>query len=196
MRIAEAAWHNVDTTTIRNCWRKAGILPNTTPSPSRTGQPSIPVSTLLNDTPSQMDHISQVEKQVEVVLDDLVTTGALQKGNRMDIESLLNPAGESHILTETSDEEIYQAVIDAKGARENIEITGGDDTDECPLSVPRPTRHDLLKAVSTINKYVEEVNDPVARRIEALLGTLSRQLCVDEARNMKETFLTDYFQRA
>jgi hypothetical protein len=49
--------------------------------------------------------------------------------------------------------------------------------------------------VSTINKYVEEVNDPLARRIEALLGSLNRQLHIDEARNKKETFLTDYFQR-
>jgi len=31
----------------------------------------------------------------------------------MDIESLLNPAGESHDLNETSDVEIYQAVMDA-----------------------------------------------------------------------------------
>ena len=110
----------------------------------------------------------------------------------MDIESLLNPADESHILTETSDEEIYQAVI---GAKENIEITRGDDINECPLSEPRPTHCDLLKAVSTINKYTEEINDPFARNIEALLGTLKRQVCVDEARNMKETFLTDYFQQ-
>ena len=195
MRIAEAAWHDVDTTTICNCWQKAGILPDAAPPPSHTNHPSIPISTLLHDTSksSHLDPITQVEKQVEAVLDDLVATGALQKGNRMDIESLLNPAGESHILTETSDEEIYQAVIDAKEAHENLE---GDDIDECPLSEPRPTHRDLLKAVSTINKYIEEVNDPLARRIEALLGTLNRHIRVDEARNMKETLLTDYFQRA
>ena len=45
----------------------------------------------------------------------------------MDIEALLNPEGESHILTETSDEEIYQAVMEAIEARANIEINGGDD---------------------------------------------------------------------
>ena len=28
MRLAGAAWHEVDATTIQHCWRKAGILPN------------------------------------------------------------------------------------------------------------------------------------------------------------------------
>jgi hypothetical protein len=27
MHLADAAWHEVDTTTIRHCWQKAGILP-------------------------------------------------------------------------------------------------------------------------------------------------------------------------
>jgi hypothetical protein len=37
------------------------------------------------------------------------------------------PAGESQILTETSDKEIYQAVIDSSTARENLDINSGDD---------------------------------------------------------------------
>jgi hypothetical protein len=44
----------------------------------------------------------------------------------MDIKSLLNPDGESHILTETSDVKIYQVVMDAIEAHKNIEISGGD----------------------------------------------------------------------
>jgi hypothetical protein len=38
----------------------------------------------------------------------------------MDIESLLKPAGKSHIWTEALDKEIYQAVIDSIVGRENI----------------------------------------------------------------------------
>jgi hypothetical protein len=72
---------------------------------------------------------------------------------RVDIESLLNPAGESHVLTETSDKEIYQAVIDSIGvaalACENI---SGDE--DIPIK-PRPTRHDIRKAVSTIGRYID-----------------------------------------
>ena len=70
-----------------------------------------------------------MEKQVEVALDDLVSTGALQPKNRMDIESLLNPIGESQVLTETSDKEIYQAIINAIEARDAMDINGGDELD-------------------------------------------------------------------
>ncbi|KAH9013984.1 hypothetical protein EDB85DRAFT_1876654 [Lactarius pseudohatsudake] len=48
----------------------------------------------------------------------------------MEINSLLNPAGESHIMTEATDTDIYQAVMDAIEARKNMEKNGGDDVDE------------------------------------------------------------------
>jgi hypothetical protein len=53
-------------------------------------------------------------------------------------------------LTETSDKEIYHAVIDSITARENLEINGGDDVDDDGPVEPRPTRRDVLKAVPTI----------------------------------------------
>ena len=62
MWIAEAAWREVDTTAIRNCWRKAGILPEMD-SASHTVQPLIPVSSLLHDlATSEADPIAQAEK--------------------------------------------------------------------------------------------------------------------------------------
>jgi hypothetical protein len=126
MRIADAAWHNVDTTTIRNCWHRAGILPNKNPSLSHVPQPTISISALLHNSSSQMDPIRHAENQVEAMLDDLVATGALQNGNCMDLKSLLNPLGESSCtLTESLDKEIYQVVMDAKVACENLKINGG-----------------------------------------------------------------------
>ena len=112
----------------------------------------------------------------------------------MDIEALLNPAGESHILTETSDEEIYQAVIDSISARENIEINGGDDVDVDGPVEPYPTRREVLKAVSTIGKYTNDLNDPFAQKIEALLGSFTKQLHLEETKRMKNTVLTDFFK--
>jgi len=113
----------------------------------------------------------------------------------MDIESLLNPASESHVLTETSDTEIYQAVIDAINAHENMEINGGDNVDDNICLKPYPNRRDILKAVSTIGRYIEDLNEPIAHRMEALLGPFNMQLCLDETKSMKTTVLTDYFQR-
>jgi hypothetical protein len=79
----------------------------------------------------------------------------------MDLESLLNPAGRSHILMEASDKEIYQVVIDSIAACENIEINRGDDVDEDLPIEPRPTWHDVLKAALTISRYTEDLNDPI-----------------------------------
>ncbi|EDR11200.1 uncharacterized protein LACBIDRAFT_324795 [Laccaria bicolor S238N-H82] len=107
--------------------------------------------------------------------------------------TLLNPAGESHVLTEGSDREIYQSVMDAIDARENIEINGGDDIDdENHISHALPTRRDI---VSTIGKYTDNMNDPIARKMEAILGTFTRQLRLDETRAMKNSVLTDFFNR-
>ena len=76
----------------------------------------------------------------------------------MDIENLLNPAGESQDLTESSDEEIFQSVLDAIEAREKIDINGGDDVDDGPdVEIePQPTRR---KAVSIITKYIDKLDD-------------------------------------
>lgn len=164
-------------------------------SSSSANQLLVPISSLLDNTSSQMNTIAQAEREVEAALDDLVATGALQRMNRMDIESLLNPAGESHILTETSDVEIYQAVIDAIEARENIEMNGGDDIDNDISLEPRPTYHDVLEAASTIRRYVGDMNDPIARKMEALLGSFNMKLRFDESKSLKGTVLTDFFQR-
>jgi len=72
------------------------------------------------------DPITQAEQQVEDALDGLVATGALQKENCMDIEHLLNPANESVLLDEGSDQETLQWVMDAVAVRENLEIVGGE----------------------------------------------------------------------
>lgn len=82
-------------------------------------------------------------------------------------------------------------------ARENMEINGGDDADDAtdtPLT-PRPTRRDILAAVSTIRRFAEDMNDPIARKMEGILGSFNRQLRFDRANSMKNTVLTDFFKK-
>jgi hypothetical protein len=107
MHLADLAWCDVDTTTIKNCWQKSGILPEEGFSSSHIIQPLIPISSLLQDSSLQVNPAAHAERQVEAALDDLVSTGALQQMNQMDIESLLNPKGEFPVLMETFDREIY-----------------------------------------------------------------------------------------
>ena len=50
------------------------------------------------------------------------------------------------------------SVMAAIKARENININDGDDIEDGSHSLA-----DVLKAVSTIRKYIEDFNDPIAR---------------------------------
>jgi hypothetical protein len=55
------------------------------------------------------------ERGVECALDELVSIRVLQPADRMDIESLLNPKKKlCRALDKTTDEVIYQAVLDAQ----------------------------------------------------------------------------------
>lgn len=111
----------------------------------------------------------------------------------MDIESLLNPVGESHAMMEVSDKEVYQAVMDAIKACDNIESNGSDNANIDGPPEPLLNCRDVLKAVSIINKYLGGLDDPFAHEMELILASFNRQICLDKARNMKETFMTDYF---
>src|ERR1700678_4572200 len=62
--------------------------------------------------------------------------------------------------------------VDAIEARENIDINGGDDVDDDIPLEPCPTWRDVqvLKAVSTICRYTEDINEPIARKVEAIIN--------------------------
>ena len=99
-------------------------------------------------------------------------------------------------MEEASDKEICKAVIDLIAASQNIDSDdANEDSDDIPID-PRPTRRDVLKAVSTISRYTDGLNDPVARKFEANLSLFSRLLCLEETTSMKGTVLTGFFQRS
>ena len=68
-------------------------------------------------------------------------------------------------------------VMDAIKARENLEINGiNDDVDVDAPVEPRPTCRELCQAASVIARYMDDMDDPIARRIEELfcsIGSLS-----------------------
>ena len=197
MRLAEAAWNEVDTTTIRNCWEKAGILPPMD-MPRSLATPSVPISSLIHDMPHHESEapLLKAEAEVEAALNNLESTGVLHKSNRMSIEALLNPMDESQVMDGSTDEEICHAVQNAKEAEGNSPENGGDDDVEDDAEPEEmPSRQEALKAVSVIDGYVAGLDDPIARKIEALLHSFRWQLSLEGGRNMVATSITDYFER-
>jgi DDE superfamily endonuclease len=199
MRLAQDAWNNVDTTTIRNCWKKANILPNTLSSTQTTpAQPTLPISSLIHPTDAVNDSDTgptvHAETLVERALDDLEATGVLHRSNRMNITELLNPAVETHNLFNATDEDIFDSVMDAKRFREGATNAGGDDIDDVDVSAPAgPTRHELIQAALMLKKHVATLNDPFSRKFEVMLGSFGAQTRVAGMKSAKDTRLTDYF---
>jgi hypothetical protein len=205
MRLANAAWDEVDATTIQHCWHKAGILPDLKSSSSK---PSIPISSLINATskPSVSIPISSLvenpvacaeELLVKDVLDRLEETGALQSSNRISIEALLNPIDEVIAITETTDEEIYGAVMDAWKVHEAAAITGtGDhDVDDDAINNTGPSRKEALQASLMLKKYLQDLDDSFTRKLEEMLSSFGHKTHLIESQNLKPTLVTDYFPR-
>ena len=86
--------------------------------------------------------------------------------------------------------------MDAIDAREKIDINGDDDIDNNIPIEPRPTRREVLEVISTIGKYANDLNDPIARKMEAILGSFSWQLCLNETKSMQNAVLSYFFQKA
>lgn len=96
-----------------------------------------------------------------------------------------------------SDQEICDAVLDSCQAQDDAIINGGDDDvddDACPID-SRPTRREVLQAALLITQHTNCVDDPLARKLEGLLGSFTRQMHLEESRNMVSSHLTDYFTR-
>ena len=51
-------------------------------------------------------------------------------------------------------------------------------------------------ATSTLTKFVDKMDDPIARKLEGLLCSLNMQLRLEETRNLKNTHITSYFNRS
>ncbi|KAG6847874.1 hypothetical protein C0991_001303, partial [Blastosporella zonata] len=154
MRIAQLAWNKVDSTTIRNCWHKSGILPDSLFDSAPT-TPAISVLSLLDNDPVDAA-IAAAEKEVSHTLSHLEERGVLQRSNRLTLEELLNPVTERVMLSGgTSDDEIYQAVIERAEAEQNQVMDGGDGGDSIDNSAEpkRPTCRDALKAASLLQDY-------------------------------------------
>ncbi|KAJ7820524.1 hypothetical protein B0H14DRAFT_2371988 [Mycena olivaceomarginata] len=175
MRIADLAWREVSTQTVANCWIKSGILPT-----------SVTVAAILAELEDE------AEIGLENVLNELETLGALQPGNRLDVSALVD-VPEEQIPEDATDEEIVEAVQKMWADREDGEINGGDDGHNDLLPELKPTRKEALQAVSTLQKYLADVDSSFARKLELGLATFGRETQLERSKALVSTSITDYF---
>ena len=158
---------------------------------------------LVHTTEAQANNnpVSEEERLVTEALDILEVTGALQRSNRMDIMELLNPVTESSHVFDVGNEDIFQAVMDTKAARElseghdgnEVSADGNNNCDE--PTEPPPTQKEALQAMMVLCRYANEMDDPLARGVEAALGSFGQMTRVHEVKSMKDKKLTSYFTR-
>ncbi|KAJ7882873.1 hypothetical protein B0H13DRAFT_1629328, partial [Mycena leptocephala] len=77
-----------------------------------------------------------------------------------------------------------------RNGEQDREKNGGDDDEEVE---PKPSRKEVLQAASTLCKYIADLDDPFARKMEAMLSMFGHETCREEARAMVDTEITDYF---
>ena len=201
MWLADMAWKEVDPMTIFHCWKKAGILPSLDNTPAITHTISSTITSLLNNNSSvsESNPLAQAEQDVEHTLDDLVSRGVLQSSNCMSINALLNPVQEQEFMNEDTEkgveQGIYEVVMHAVEARACSEMNGGDDDIDNDYSnaEPHPNHRDALKAVSTVQRYLEDVDEPFAWKLESLLTSSGHQTCLEDQKSKVQTDITDYF---
>ncbi|KAF9501872.1 hypothetical protein BDN71DRAFT_1438594 [Pleurotus eryngii] len=121
--------------------------------------------------------------------------GILQRGNRMAIEELLNPVSERENIDNISAEEIFRSVQEMREAMEMMEVNGGDDGEDGVIE-EKPTRKEALTAAATLGKYISDINEPFARKLEAILASFGRQTRLEATCSLEPSFITDYFIRS
>ena len=75
------------------------------------------------------------------------------------------------------------------------ELEGDNDIEDDAPSDIRPTRKEALQAAFVVKKYIQDVNDPFARKLEAIIDTFGWQTRLVEVQTLKPTVMTDYFTR-
>ncbi|KAF7359013.1 DDE-domain-containing protein [Mycena sanguinolenta] len=187
MRLAMPAWEAVSATTIKNCWIHSGILPDSVWTSGTP--PAIPIASLLNP-------VREAEKELNKCLDGLEERQVLQRANRLTIDDLVNPVSEQD-TEQTTDQDIYDAVIASRNARDASDANGGDnDPDDDTEPVSRPTRREALAAAATVQNFIAALGDDYARKLDGLLATFGRATQLEATNAMADTSITDFFTRS
>ncbi|KAG7447889.1 uncharacterized protein BT62DRAFT_890939, partial [Guyanagaster necrorhizus] len=122
--------------------------------------------------------------------------GVLQYYNYIDIKFLLNPEIENINVKETTDKDIFKAVMASQNAEEGIDKNGlrgdVDDSDDSMLE-PCSRHYKALQAVRTLQKYIETMNNPFAQNLKSILTLFRQKTRLDEANSLQDSQIMSYF---
>ena len=113
----------------------------------------------------------------------------MQRSNHMSISDLLD---EAHFLVTTTDEDIFNAVMEARQVQEGDKSIQ-DDFDEDLLVDPILTCAEAIRAALMISRYSMHQADPILQEVEPALASFKRRARILETRDMKESKITSYF---
>ncbi|KAF9489837.1 hypothetical protein BDN71DRAFT_1401004, partial [Pleurotus eryngii] len=103
-----------------------------------------------------------------------------------------NPVAEEQNMSDTSEEEIFEAVQEMQAAVVMMEINDGNDSDNEEV-VEKPSCKEALTAALTLRNYIADINDLFACKLEALLGSFGHQTQLEATRDMTPSYITGYF---
>ncbi|KAJ7896653.1 hypothetical protein B0H14DRAFT_2333258 [Mycena olivaceomarginata] len=103
---------------------------------------------------------------------------------------------EEQVQEDATDEEIHEVVQKMRTDRENQEINSGDNGLDDPTPEPKPSQKEALQAVSTLRKYLANVDGVFARKREMGLATFGCETQLERSKSLVSTSITDYFTAA
>jgi hypothetical protein len=111
----------------------------------------------------------------------------------MDLEEMLNPSNEREIIEGDTDEQIFESVMDAVRAREDMVTNAGDDIGDSGPVEPCLSINDIFLVISIISHYVDLSGDSSSRALGTALSSFSCQLRFERQESLKDTQITDFF---
>ena len=113
----------------------------------------------------------------------------------MDLGKLLNPVNEHNMYDEGTEEDICRVVLERCESEQDREKNASDGIDDDPdeSSEIKPSHWKALAAISTLSKYIADLDEPFACKLEVVLTSFSRQTRLDASNSLRSTTLTDLF---
>jgi len=73
-----------------------------------------------------------------------------------------------------------------------MEVNRGNDVDENTVKA-KPTCKEALTATFTLQKYIADINEPFACKLEGILASSGHQTWLEDIHMIETTYITDYF---